>query len=184
MATGIRKLIFGERSITKIAALYASPSEADAARARMLAAGWSQMQVVRLNPADARESRRSILGRGMAPESHGIFRTLLRAHLFTGIVGLAVGVAAWLTVRTARHPFIADSPTLSLIAFAFFGTVVGLMVGGLISLRPDHSRLINNVRESLRSGDHAVIAHPFDEKQAEQAVETLRSGSRRVERTL
>lgn len=181
----MRRLIFGERSITKVAALYASAQGADEARARLLRSGrWRESQVVRLDPADGRKSRSAVLARGIEPESEGIFRTILRAHLFTGAVGLAIGVLAWLALRYRGQTLVVGSPLLSFIALAFFATVAGLIVGGLISLRPDHSRLITLVREALRLGQWAIVAHPFDEEQAAAAVEILRADSVAVERTL
>src|ERR1017187_5462779 len=185
MSTGFQQLIFGERSLTKVAGIYSTAQGAEDARARVLRGGnWADSQVVLLTPADARTSRRGIMARKMEPESRGIGRTILRAHLFTAVVGLAVGAAAWCLLLYMGNQLIGSSPGLSFVALAFFGTVFGLMLGGLISLRPDHARLITVVRSALRSGQWAAMVHPFDEKQAEEAVELLRAGSQQVERTL
>ncbi len=185
MSTDFQQLIFGERSLTKVAGIYSTAQGAEDARVRVLRGGdWADGQVVLLTPADARMSRRGIMARKMEPESIGIWRTILRAHLFTAIVGLAVGAGAWGLLMYRGNGLIRGSPGLSFITFAFFGTVFGLMLGGLISLRPDHARLITVVRSALRSGRWAAVVHPFDEKQAEEAVELLRAGSQQVERTL
>lgn len=185
MSTGFKHLIFGERSLTKVAGIYSTVHGAEDARARVLRGGaWADGQVVLLTPADAKTSRRGIMAKKMEPESGGIWRTILRAHLFTALVGIAVGAGAWGSLMYTGNGLISGSPGLSLIAFAFFGTVFGLMLGGLISLRPDHTRLITVVRSALRSGQWVAVVHPFDEKQAEEAVDLLRAGSQRVERTL
>ena len=185
MASSFQQLIFGERSLTKVAGIYPSAQSAEDARARLLRSGkWAEGQVVLLTPSDARMSRRGIMARKMEPESRGIFRTILRAHLFTGLVGFAVGVVAWWWLWRTGNPLIGRSPGLSFVAFAFFGTVFGLMVGGLISLRPDHARVINIVRNALRAGQWAAVAHPLDAQQADDAVQMLRTGSERVERSL
>ena len=185
MSTGFKHLIFGEQSLTKVAGIYATAQAAEAARARVLQGGaWVDGQIVLLTPADAKMSRRGIMSQKMEPESRGIGRTILRAHLFTAFVGIAVGVGAWGLLVYVGNRLIGGSPGLSFIAFAFFGTVFGLMLGGLISLRPDHARLITVVRSALRSGQWAAVVHPFDEKQAEEAVDLLRTGSLQIERTL
>lgn len=185
MVTGFKHLIFGERSLTKVAGIYSTAQGADDARARVLHSGtWADGQVVLLTPADAKMSRRGIMSKKMEPESRGIGRTILRAHLFTAFVGIAVGVGAWGLLVYVGNRLIGGSPGLSFIAFAFFGTVFGLMLGGLISLRPDHTHLITVVRSALRSGQWAAVVHPFDEKQAEEAVDLLRTGSLQIERTL
>ena len=182
---GFQQLIFGERSLTKVAGIYATAQGAEDARLRILrGANWADGQVVLLTPADARISRRAVVARKMEPESRGIWRTILRAHLFTAVVGLAIGVGAWCLLWYSGNRLVGGSPGLSFIAFAFFGTVFGLMFGGLISLRPDHARLITVVRSALQSGQWAAVAHPFDAKQAEEAVELLQAGSQQVERTL
>jgi len=185
MSTGFKHLIFGERSLTKVAGIYSTAQGAEDARARVLRGGrWADGQVVLLTPADANMSRRGIISKKMDPESSGILRTILRAHLFTAFVGLAVGVGAWGLLISMGNQLIGGSPGLSFMAFAFFGTVFGLMLGGLISLRPDHARLITIVRSALRSGQWVAVAHPFNEKQADEAVDLFRAGSQRVERTL
>ena len=185
MLTGFQQLIFGERSLTKVASIYSTAQGAEDARVRVLRSGdWAVGQVVLLTPADARMSRREIMARKMEPESRGIWRTILRAHLFGAVVGVAVGAGAWWWLLSMGNRFIGSSPGLSLVAFAFFGTIFGLMFGGLISLRPDHTRLIAVIRSALRSGRWAAVVHPFDAKQAEDAVQLLRAGSEQVERTL
>lgn len=185
MSTGFQQLIFGERSLTKVAGIYSTAQEAADARARVLHGGdWADSQVVLLTPADAKMSRRGIMARKMEPESRGIWRTILRAHLFTAVLGLAIGAGAWYLLWYTGNRLIGGSPGLSFVAFAFFGTVFGLMLGGLISLRPDHARLITVVRSALRSGRWATVVHPFDAKQAEKAVVLLQAGSQQVERTL
>ena len=184
MSTGFKHLIFGERSLTKVAGIYSTAQGAEDARARVRRGGtWADGQVVLLTPADAAMSRRD-MAKKMEPESRGIGRTILRAHLFTAFVGIAVGAGAWGLFMYVGNGLIGGSPGLSFIAFAFFGTVFGLMLGGLISLRPDHALLITVVRSALRSGLWAAVVHPFDEKQAEEAVDLLRAGSQQVERTL
>lgn len=185
MTSNFQQLIFGERSLTKVAGIYATALSAEDARARLLRSGkWADGQVVLLTPADGKMSRRAIMARKMEPESRGIFRTILRAHLFTALVGFAVGVGAWWLLWQTGNQLIGSSPRLSFLALAFFGTVFGLMVGGLISLRPDHARVITIVRSALRSGQWAAVAHPLDAQQADDAVQMLRPGSERVERSL
>ena len=83
MATGFKHLIFGERSLTKVAGIYSTAQGADDARVRVLQSGtWADAQVVLLTPADAKMSRRGIMSKKMEPESRGIGRSILQAHLF------------------------------------------------------------------------------------------------------
>ena len=50
MSTGFKHLIFGERSLTKVAGIYSTAQGADDARARVLRSGtWVDGQVVPLD---------------------------------------------------------------------------------------------------------------------------------------
>lgn len=185
MASGFRQLIFGERSLTKVAGIYSTSESAADAQARLLARNsWDSAQVKLLGPSDGKISRRDLLARKIETDSSGIWRTILRAHAVTGTVGLILGVGSWyLTWRTGSR-LVASSGVLSFVTYAFFGMVFGLMAGGLIALRPDHARLITSIRTALRTGNWVTVAHPRTEAQAEEAMKELRDGSSQVERTL
>ena len=138
---------------------------AEDARARVRRGGtWADGQVILLTPADSKTSRRGIMAKKMEPESRGIWRTILRAHLFTAFVGIAVGVGALALLVYTGNGLIGGSPGPSFIAFAFFGTVFGLMLGGLISLRPAHARLITVVRSGCAFGPVGCRGSSFQRK--------------------
>lgn len=119
-------------------------------------------QIKLLRPGDKQLSRK------LEPESGRIFRTLLSAHLWTAVTGFFAGIAlAWLMMRIGPG-WAANSPTLTLIAFAWVGTLAGAMIGGFIALRPDREPLIMAARHSSEEGDWVVVAHceSADEKAA------------------
>jgi hypothetical protein len=49
------------------------------------------------------------------------------------------------------------------------------MLGGLVSLRPDHDRYVAATRDADGRGKHAVVVHAFSEEQRAQAAEFLRA---------
>ena len=51
--------------------------------------------------------------------------------------------------------------------------MLGLMLGGLVALRPDQDAYIVSVREALREGRCAVVVHAFDAAQKARADELL-----------
>lgn len=177
-------VVIGERSPTKVVGFYRNGEAAKSARTRLLGAGWRDEQVVVLGPDDGRVARRAVLARKLEPEPHGIWRTIVRAHLVTGAVGLVIGVAIWGALLGSGQRLVASSPTLAFVAIVFLTTTLALLVGGLIALRPDHARVITSVRSALRGGGWAVVVHALDGGQAERAEADLRAGSERVERTL
>jgi hypothetical protein len=184
MADDPQQLVFGERSLTKVAGIYRSRESADAARSRLLEVGWPASHAVLLTPDDGRRARRDLLARKVEPEPRGIWKTIVRAHVVAGAVGLAVGVGTWAALLAAGNVLVSSAPVASGAAIVFIATAFGGMAGGLIALRPDHAQLITALRSALREGRFAVVAHPTDEAQAAAAEAALRSGADHVERTL
>ena len=175
------RVVFGEESITKVVGVYADRAAAGAARERLAA---RDIAAVMLQPADARRRAHEFLSRSFEPESRGIWHSIIRAHLLAGAIGLAVGLCIWGVLRAQEVSLVASSPMLALVFIVFFTTVMGLMVGGLLALRPDHSMVFEELRTSLRAGSYAVVAHPTDADGVDAATRLLEPGSQRVTRTL
>lgn len=175
------RVALGEDSVTKVVGHYAGAEAARAARERVAAAG---ITAVALRPQDARHARRDMLSRSFEPESRGIWHTIVRAHLLAGSIGFAAGLCIWAVLRAWGWPMIVSSPGLSGLFIVFFTTSLGLIAGGLVALRPDHSAVYNDLRSSLRQGGHAVVAHPTDAAGVETSERLLKEGSTRVVRTL
>jgi|GEM_PF-3395538 len=66
----------------------------------------------------------------------------------------------------------------------FFGGLIGLLLGGLLTARPDHVRVITTVRRAIRRGRWAVVIHPVTQRQLDVAMRELRTHSTRVVRSL
>src|SRR3546814_18033960 len=85
-----KKLLFGESATTKIAAIFDTESAAAAAAATLHAETGIQAAQLRLiKPHDKGYSKR------LEPESRGIARTAVRAHLSLGLAGGLLGLLAW-----------------------------------------------------------------------------------------
>jgi len=179
------KGMFGEKSITKVVGLYpdAQRAQAAAAKARHLP-GLTAGQVRLLGPQDARNARRDIFGTQLEPEQRGIFRTLLQTHAVTGLSGAVLGGLLYLWLLRSGQPMVASSPGLALLAIVGFATTFGLLLGGLIALRPDHIRLITAVRSALAGNRWAVVLHPTDAVQTQAAKDFLGASGAEVLSTL
>jgi len=152
----ILKGMFGEKSLTKVVGLFPDKSQADAAVSKVLKApGMVAGQVRVLGPEDAKMSRREIFGRTMEPEQRGIFKTLFLTHGITGLAGALLGVLLFTWFYRSGQPMVASSPMLAFIAIVGFATTFGLLLGGLIAIRPDHVWLITAVRRKSLGGDRA-----------------------------
>lgn len=177
--------MFGEKSLTKVVALFDDKGSAEAMVGRVLRLqGMEPGQVRLLSRDDLRTHRSDLFGRKLEPEQRGIFKTLFRSHLIAGFGGFVLGLLLYAYWMTTGQPMVTSSPMLSFIAIVGFATTFGLLLGGLISLRPDHIRVITQVRSALRSGQWALVVHPTDSHQTAQAQELLESSGVKVLRTL
>ena len=169
--------LFGERSLTLVAATFSDRLTAVAAAAA-LQADLPQTEVDLLRPHDANIARK------MEPESQGIWRTAIRSHLVLGLAGLVLGAVVAAMLVGLAWPAAVDSPMLATLFLAALGLFAGLMGAGLLTLRPDRGRVLTSIRERNRSGDWAVVVHPTSPAQSERAIARLRKAGGRVVRSL
>lgn len=167
----------GEQSLTLVAATFADQATA-ADAATELRADMPQVEVDLVRPRDAD------FGRKMEPETTGIRRTAVRSHLVLGPAGLLVGALAAATLVTLGWPAAVSSPMLTTLFLATLGLFAGLMLAGLLTLRPDRGRVTLSIRRRSRAGQWAVVAHPRSSAQSDWAVERLRKAGGTVIRSL
>lgn len=180
----LKKLIFGERSLTKVAAVFDNRSSAEYAAEHLKHAGiMSESQVNLVGPGDTAGPANAPISRKLEPEQNGIWHTLIRAHVFTGSFGAIAGVLLYIALAVSGNDTVLSTPYMSLFVMVFFGTIFGLLFGGLLTLRPDHYRVISLVRRAVSSGRWAVVAHPSTHRQIEFAVDELHHRSNQVVRS-
>lgn len=171
--------VTGELSNSKVAAVFPREAAARAAAQAVAAAldlDAAQVQVI--TPSEPHP------GRKLEPESRGIWRTIVVAHVRLGIVGAVVGVVAFAVLYAIGLPFITASPVAAALILLGFGAVAGLMLGGLVSLRPDHDRYVEATRDAMEAGNTTVVVHAFSVEQRHQAAEFLRGQGGEVTSTL
>ena len=105
------------------------------------------------------------------------FQDVFITHGITGVIGAIVGVLLFIGLYRSGQPMVASSPMLAFITF-------GLLLGGLIAIRPDHVWLITAVRSSLKQGKWAVIVHPVDTGQTAGARQLLLKSGAELLKTL
>ena len=181
----IKRVIFGERSLTKVAGLFMNRSGAeDAAQQVKRTAGLDDAQVNLVGPPDGDTPGSPAFSSKLEPEQAGIWRTLVRAHLVSGAAGVVAGILLYLGFIVAGNAAVVSTAGMSFAVFVFFGGVLGLLVGGLLTARPDHVLVIASVRRAIRKGRWAVVIHPVTQAQIDGAVSELRGRSYRVVRSL
>lgn len=170
--------LFGEKATTKLAGFFDTQDALEAVSQEVRQAGGlqnTQLWVVRPHAAD--------FERRLEPETEGVARTAVRAHLRLGALGVIAGVLLWAVLYFLGVPAVTASPYYSAGAIVFFAAVGGLLLGGLITARPDHQIVIQAVETATRAGRWSLVMHPRDREQcraveavlAEAGVETVRS---------
>ena len=73
---------------------------------------------------------------------------------------------------------------LTALFLSTLGLFAGLMLAGLLTLRPDRSRVTLSIRRRNRAGQWAVVAHPRSPAQSDWVVDRLRKAGGTVIRSL
>lgn len=171
--------VFGERSFSKVAALFSDEAAARQVAARLRSEfGLGEQQVQVVTPSDPRP------GRKIEPDSRGIRHTAIKAHITFGLLGILVGLALFMILWGMGIGAVRSSPWATAGALVFFGAVFGLFGGGFVTLRPDQDVLINQVREAIENGRFAVVAHPDNHEQRDRITAMLDAASDQVFGTL
>lgn len=171
--------VTGEVSNSKLAAVFDSqPAARDAATALCNELGLARAQVKLIGPGSADVDIK------LEPEGGGIWRTIIVAHMRLGIWGGVLGLLAFALMYWGGVPFIVQSPVAALLVLLFFGITAGLLLGGLVSLRPDHDRYIHATHEAMEQGRTTVVVHALDREQLARAAQFLAARGADVTQTL
>lgn len=172
-------LVTGEVSNNKLVAVFAAPEAARAAAAAaiaQLALQPAQVRVIAPGAAD--------VGIQLEPEGGGIWRTIVVAHLWLGLAGVVTGALVFVLLVALGVAFVVSSPWAAGLALVAFGGVAGLLLGGLVSLRPDHDPYIHATRDALATGRSVVVVHALSAGQRATAAELLAGQGGDVTQTL
>lgn len=173
--------LFGERATTKIAAIYETRATASAAAESLSKAALLEPWQWQLIGPDEKEAG---LERKIEPEIQGIARTGVRAHLVLAVAGLLAGIVLWAIFYGLAIPFIVSSPLASIAAIVFFATILGMMLGGLVTARPDHEIVILKVRKAAEQGQWSLVLHPSNHQQCDTLMNALSEAGDDVARTV
>ena len=171
--------LFGERATTKIAAIYDTRELATAAAESLSrGAGLESNQWTLISPQEKGFSRK------LEPETQGIARTGIRSHLILGAVGFLAGVMLWALLYWMPITYIVASPVASAAVIVSFATILGMMMGGLITARPDHQIVILKVRKAAEQGKWSLVLHPRSPQQCDLLMKELAKADVDVVRTV
>ena len=171
--------VTGEVSNSKLAAVFDSGTAArDAAAGVLVAAGLQPAQVKLITPDEPDANIK------LEPEGQGIWRTIVVAHLRLGILGAVLGAIAFAIMLGMGVPFVARSPLAAGLVTVSFGAVGGLLLGGLVSIRPDHDRYVHATHDAMEARRTTVVVHALSREQQELARDFLAGRGAEVTSTL
>lgn len=171
--------VIDEQHPAKVAGIFKTESDAHAARKALMDKGKFASTVINIvKPEDPNLSKK------IEPESHGIAKTILKSHGILGIVGLFAGFILASILVAAGPTFTQDSPLPTYLALSFFGLLIGLMVAGAVTLRPDHDPLINQTIEASHHQQWTVIVQIDDRDAVQKAKEILETNAVSVKETI
>ncbi len=159
-------LIFGERSLTLIGAVFPDFESARLAKKMLEREPALDGEVALVGPDDPQWAKK------FEPESAGIWRTALRSHAVLGALGVALGILCAFALAAAWEPA-ALSLGYAVLFLGVLGGFSGMLWAGLLTLRPDHGWVIRQLREALKRRRWTVVVRPLDEPRAELAMQCL-----------
>lgn len=170
--------VTGESADHKLAAIFSSETEAHrAVEALSRKTGLDDAQIKLVSPGDTHQARQ------IEPESGGIWRTMIRAHIGLGVAGAIAGAVLFVALFAFGVGFIRQSPMVAGIVIVVFGGVIGLIAGGLVSLRPDHARYAQAAQSALKKGEHVLTVHAHSSDELNTVIAELEQHPARIVRT-
>ncbi|MDO6440990.1 hypothetical protein [Marinobacter sp. 2_MG-2023] len=145
--------VLGEEYSHKISEEFDSLDAAERCVESLESLGVSREQVEVIRPNDPGMERK------VEPETQGIARSLVQAHVRFGLVGLVIGLTVAALMVTLGPELTRSSPVLTFVALGFLFPVLALLIAGAVSLRPDHDIVIEKVRMAKDDGRWTVVAH-------------------------
>lgn len=171
--------IISETFPHKVSAVFHDARRArDAANALATKGGLSAEQVDVVDPHDPH------LARKVEKESGAIFSTILRAHAVLAVVGAVAGLILAAVLLGAGLDWAQTRPGWVYGILAVVGGAIGMLVAGLVSIRPDHEPVITDTEEASEHGEWTVVAHARDEDEKRRAGELLEHYSNEVAESL
>jgi hypothetical protein len=171
--------VSGERFDHKVAGIFSDPGAARQARTRLQ--HESGLEDLRADLLDAGSSHP---GARLEPGGRGIWRTWVRAHLWLGLAGSVAGLLVFLGLWAMGIDFVVANAGWSAGLLVVFSAIGGLMLGGLVSLRPDQTPYLVKTREALEQGQTVLAVQAVSRTQMQSIESVLQAEGARTITTL
>lgn len=171
--------IVGEQYPHRLGAVFATEKSARSAMEHLiLDMNFDEHQIRLVRPGDVAPERK------VEPETRGVRETLWHSHLFFGLTGLLVALGVGAALLASGLAIARSAPVLTFAVLGFFGVSAGVITAGVLSLRPDHDRLVDRAVEAANSGEWMVLVHTAERHEADAAREELEGSAVEIRESL
>lgn len=156
-----------EKYTYKLCGLFPDQEAANAARERLSASGYPENQLFLLGAEDRAADRK------LEPEREEVLDSTIKDLLAGAGIGAGVGTAGAATLAGAGVTLVLATPVLATLLAAGYGAAIGSIAGAGKALHVREADFAVMVKDAIRNGHWALIAHAKDEQEANQARELL-----------
>lgn len=164
--------VIGEQWPFKVGAVFS-----DFAAAQRVAESLAEGSHERHSRVDLIEPGDPKMTNKLEPETVGVRRTLVRSHVVMGIAGILGGLLLVLILSLLGVEAVSANIGYASMALGFVGGMIGMMAGGLVSIRPDHDHLINEARDACEHGQWVVLVHTQQKSEEDRVRDVLKQYS-------
>lgn len=169
----------GEQEDHKVAAVFDTEQDArGTARTLCETTSLTDEQVSVLGPRDSHQ------GSELEPEDQGIWQSLVRSHIGLGAGGAVTGFVAFLILSALGIGFIAQNAVVAAAVLAALGLMLGLLLAGAVTIRPDHTPYLVKAQSALQQGKYVLAVHASSSEQLQEAKSLLDSRNVKTVQTI
>lgn len=135
-------------------------------------------QITLVEPGDTEFNRK------LEGDSKALGNMMWYSHLILGAAGLIIGLIVAYFLVEFGPALTKQNPLFTYVAMISPGLFVGIFVAGLISLRPDRTKIIEVVRKAIKSKHYAVIVNLRRGQSASDISDLMKRYSSQVVQTM
>tara|TARA_R110000823_G_scaffold119998_8_gene244373 strand:+ start:41601 stop:42119 length:519 start_codon:yes stop_codon:yes gene_type:complete len=129
--------------------------------------GFKQQQISVIKPGDEN------VGHKVEPETRAIGATTGITHVVCVLGGLLLGLAVAWTLVNMGPALARANPLMTYMALAVISPMLGFFAGSVISMRPDHDRVLYKARAAADARRWTVVVHCANNQEKTLAREAM-----------
>lgn len=156
-----------EKTLHKVAGIYATRDEALAARTSLIERGFSAEQITLVSPEDAHTDEK------IEPEGDGVAKHVIKDALIGGVIGGGVGGATAAAMAAASITLFVASPILAPLTIMGWGAAVGAFAGAGKGISMEQDQFAAMVKDVANDGKYVVIVQAHSDEESSRARDLI-----------